>query len=57
VLTAEQLYERASRASNHGRNGEARRTLTRAMRRVDEPVLRARILLSLAYHEAERGHV
>jgi len=57
VLTAKQLHERAMRANEHGRHAEARRTLRQALVRADGPELRARILLSLGYQEAERGHV
>ncbi|MPZ95760.1 MAG: tetratricopeptide repeat protein, partial [Propionibacteriales bacterium] len=57
MLTAEKLHARALRASERGRHAEARHNLRRALERADNPVTRARILLSLGYQEAERGHV
>lgn len=57
MLSAAQLHDRAIVATEHGRHREARRALSLALERCDQPDLRARILLTMAYQQAERGHV
>ena len=57
VLSAEQLYARAMADVDRGRFAAGRRALRLALARADEPLLRARVLLSLAYQESEQGHV
>ncbi len=57
MLSARELHDRGVRALEHGRLAEAARALHTALERTDDPELRARVLLSLAYHEAERGRV
>jgi tetratricopeptide (TPR) repeat protein len=57
MLSAETLYARAMADVDRGRFAAGRRALRLALARADEPLLRARVLLSLAYQESERGHV
>jgi hypothetical protein len=57
VLTASELHERALLASNAGRHGTARRLLSAANRRDPDVDLGARIAVSLAYLDAERGRL
>ncbi|MBA2552783.1 MAG: CHAT domain-containing protein [Geodermatophilaceae bacterium] len=57
MLTAAQLHQRALVATEHGRPREARRALGLALERCDRPDLKARILLTMGYQAAERGHV
>jgi tetratricopeptide (TPR) repeat protein len=52
--TARVLHERALGESERGRHQHARRLLSAALRAGPEPAVRARILVSAAYHEAER---
>ncbi|HST66703.1 MAG TPA: hypothetical protein VLM05_16065, partial [Mycobacteriales bacterium] len=54
VATAGELHRRALAESERGRHRQARRLLTSALRAAPDPLLRARVLISLAYHEAER---
>jgi tetratricopeptide (TPR) repeat protein len=49
------LHERAMHEAECGRYAVARRLLRAALRRDPEPVRRAHLLVSLAYHEAERS--
>jgi hypothetical protein len=49
------LHERAVHEAECGRYASARRLLRAALRRGPEPVRRAHLLVSLAYHEAERS--
>lgn len=51
---AADLHARAVAENERGRHTTARKLLYRALRADPEPVWRARILISLAYHEAER---
>lgn len=55
MLSATELHERGRDAVNAGRPVLARRLLGQAAERTDDPDLRARIELSLAYLEAEQG--
>jgi tetratricopeptide (TPR) repeat protein len=57
MLSAEQLYERAMADVDRGRFAAGRRALRLALARTEEPLLRARVLLSLAYQHSEQGHV
>lgn len=57
VLTAAELHREGVAAAAKGRHGQARRQLRLALGRCEEPELNARILLALAFQEAERGHV
>ncbi len=57
MLAARELYERGVASLERGRLADAARALRTALARTDDAELRARILLSLAYHEAERGRV
>jgi hypothetical protein len=52
---ATELHARAVHEAECGRHGRARRLLRAALRCGPEPALRAHVLLSLAYHEAERN--
>lgn len=52
--SAVQLHARALVESAGGRHAAARRLLSWALRRGPDSVLRAHLLVSLAYHEAER---
>jgi len=52
-----ELYDRAIHAVDRGRHGEGNRLLIRALPRSDNDTVRARILLHLAYQQAERGNV
>jgi len=52
---AAELHRRAVHDGDRGLYGSARRLLRTALTRDPDPVLRARILLSLAYYEAERS--
>jgi len=52
--TAAELHERALAENESGRHATARRLLHRALRLDPAPERRAHILISLAYHEAER---
>ncbi|MFD0748222.1 hypothetical protein ACFQ1L_45450 [Phytohabitans flavus] len=54
VASAAELHAQSVRETEHGRHAEARRLLRAALRSGPEPELRARILISLAYHQAER---
>src|SRR5436190_8566885 len=54
AASAAELHGRALGESAHGRHGTAHRLLRTALRRDPDPVRRAHILVSLAYHEAER---
>ncbi|MGN9910626.1 CHAT domain-containing protein [Phytohabitans sp. LJ34] len=54
VASAAELHARSVRETEHGRHAEARRLLRAALRSGPDPELRARILISLAYHQAER---
>ncbi len=53
MLSAQTLYDRGVAASSAGRFGAARRYLTLAAERSDEPDLSALVAISLAYVEAE----
>ncbi|MDQ3591713.1 MAG: hypothetical protein M3386_02290, partial [Actinomycetota bacterium] len=57
MLSAMELYDRAIHAVDRGRHGEGNRLLIRALPRSDNDTVRARILLHLAYQQAERGNV
>ncbi|MFY1669562.1 CHAT domain-containing protein [Plantactinospora sp. WMMB334] len=48
------LHEQAIAEAERGRHAVARRLLRRALRHGPDPARRAHILISLAYHEAER---
>jgi tetratricopeptide (TPR) repeat protein len=54
VASAAELHAKSVRETEHGRHAEARRLLRAALRSDPAPELRARILISLAYHQAER---
>ncbi|GFJ89446.1 hypothetical protein [Phytohabitans rumicis] len=54
VASAAELHAQAVRETEHGRHAAARRLLRAALNSGPDPELRARILISLAYHEAER---
>ena len=54
VASAAELHAKSVRETEHGRHAEARRLLRVALRSGPDPELRARILISLAYHQAER---
>lgn len=54
AATAAELHRRALAESASGRHGTARRLLRTALRRQPDRVQRARILVSLSYHEAEQ---
>lgn len=56
-MTAAHLHERAVAATEQGRHSVARRALGLALVRCEQLDLRARILMTLGYQEAERGHV
>jgi hypothetical protein len=51
---AAELHARAMHEAECGRYAAARRLLRAALRRDPDPVRRAHVLISLAYHEAER---
>jgi hypothetical protein len=51
---AAELHARAMHEAECGRYASARRLLRAALRRDPDPVRRAHVLISLAYHEAER---
>lgn len=55
AATAAELHRSAVQDGDRGRHAAARRQLRSALRRGPDPVLRAHILLSLAYYEAERS--
>lgn len=55
TLSAEELYRRGVDLGNAGRNAAARRCLTAALDRTDEPDLRARIAGTLSYITARTG--
>jgi tetratricopeptide (TPR) repeat protein len=57
VLPVEELHRRALTASAEGRQAAARTLLIRALDRDPTTEMRARILLSLAYQESERGQL
>ena len=57
MLSAQELYDRAIHAIDRGRHAEGHRLLIRALPRSADDVVRARVLLHLAYQEAERGDV
>jgi tetratricopeptide (TPR) repeat protein len=57
VLPVEELHRRALTASAEGRQAAARNLLVRALGRKPTTEMRARILLSLAYQESERGRL
>src|SRR3954451_10683309 len=54
AATATELHEQAQRHAEGGRRGAAYTLLQRALARGPDQVRRAHILVSLAYHEAER---
>ncbi|BCB87159.1 hypothetical protein Psuf_044720 [Phytohabitans suffuscus] len=54
VASAAELHAQSVRETEHGRHAEARRLLRAALRSGPDPELHARILISLAYHQAER---
>lgn len=54
MSVAAQLHEQAIHEAECGRYARARRLLRKALRVATEPARRAHILVSLAYHEAER---
>ncbi|HEY6794105.1 MAG TPA: CHAT domain-containing protein [Kineosporiaceae bacterium] len=54
---AAELHRRGVHDGDRGRYGSARRLLRRALERAPDPELRAHILLSLSYYEAERSHL
>lgn len=55
TLSAEELYRRGVDHGNAGRNAAARRSLTSALARTDDPDLRARIAGTLSYIAARTG--
>lgn len=55
--SAAALHSRAVAESAQGRHGTARRLLRRALLRDPDAAVRAHILLSLAYHEAEQRNL
>ncbi|MFC0530679.1 CHAT domain-containing protein [Phytohabitans kaempferiae] len=54
VASAAELHAQSVRETEHGRHAAARRLLRAALRSGPDSELRARILISLAYHQAER---
>jgi tetratricopeptide (TPR) repeat protein len=54
AATAAELHRLARLDGSRGRHAAARRLLRSALRRDPDPVLRAHILVSLSYYEAER---
>ncbi|MEV4515469.1 CHAT domain-containing protein [Dactylosporangium sp. NPDC049525] len=54
AATATELHQQAQREAERGRRAAAYVLLQRALTRDPDPVRRAHILISLAYHEAER---
>jgi tetratricopeptide (TPR) repeat protein len=54
VASAAELHAQSVRETEHGRHAAARRLLRSALRQDPTAELRARILVSLAFHEAER---
>lgn len=57
MLSAPELHRRALDEVDRGRHGRARELLVRAGQRDPDPEVRARILLTRAYLESERGRV
>ena len=57
MLDPPELHARARAATNAGRHVEAARWARRGLERVPEPPTRARLLGTLAYAEAELGHL
>ncbi|MFL6156298.1 MAG: hypothetical protein ACJ72D_09410, partial [Marmoricola sp.] len=55
MVTAAELYAQGQQAQHTGRLAAARALLERARGQAEEPDLRARIALSLAYITAETG--
>lgn len=55
MLSAADLHRRGLEATNAGRNGEAKASFRRALKRDPDAELTARIMLSLAYVEFELG--
>ncbi|MDQ7993728.1 MAG: tetratricopeptide repeat protein, partial [Propionicimonas sp.] len=55
TLSAEELYRRGVDHGNAGRNAAARRSLAAALRRTDDPDLRARIAGTLSYVAGRTG--
>lgn len=57
MLPASELHARARADTNAGRHARAATQLRRALARTDDPDQTARILATLAYAEAELGHL